>query len=54
MNDPRTTDAVRKLPPVLEALSNDMKTLKEDNKYMKEMLRAIKKSVVRKYGKGES
>lgn len=55
--DPRTKDAIRATPPLLEKLVAEIQQLKADQKasddYMKEQLRAIKKSVVRKYGAGE-
>ena len=53
MNDPRVTDAVRRTEAMVKVLSEEVRTLREDNKYMKELLRAIKKSVTRKYDKKE-
>lgn len=53
MNDPRITDSVRNTASLVSAISQEVAALREDNKYMKEMLRAIKKSVTRKYDKKE-
>lgn len=57
MNDPRITDAVRKIPELIKKI-DDLTLLttklREDNTYMKDLLRQIKKSVTRKYEKNES
>lgn len=53
MADPRIGDAIRRLPDVLTAQAEALAALREDNKYMKQMLREIKKTVTRKYGKGD-
>lgn len=54
MTDPRVTDAVRKIPELfklIEAMNLELTKVREDNAYMKEQLRAIKKTVTRKYDK---
>lgn len=51
MTDPRMTDAIRRLPDQLEAMNKDIRSLKESLDYIKDMLRQVKKSTVRKYGK---
>lgn len=54
MTDPRVTDAVRKIPELIkkiDELTLLTTKLREDNTYMKGLLRDIKKSVTRKYDK---
>lgn len=54
--DPQTRDAIRKIPELerkVDALGAEINKLIEDRVLIKEYLRAIKKSVVRKYGSGE-
>lgn len=52
---PREKDALRALPGLIQNQSEIILELREDNRIMKELLRSIKKSIVRKYGeaKGE-
>ena len=49
MTDPRLLDVARENNRILEAMKTDVRTLREDNKYLKEMIREIKRSVTRKY-----
>jgi len=51
----REGDAIRQLPELLRAQGIEIQELRADNRIMKELLRSIKKAVVRKYGevKGE-
>jgi pyrroline-5-carboxylate reductase len=53
MLDVRTKDALRAMPNTLAAIGESIRELKEDSKVIKGLLRDIKKSLVRKYGKGE-
>lgn len=52
----RENDAVRQLPKSVDALKARVAALeeliREDHKYMKELLRSIKKATVRKYKDG--
>ena len=54
MLDPRTKDAIRNTASDVEVIKISMETLRKDNKYMKQVLREIKNSVVRGYKKDES
>jgi len=51
----REGDAIRQLPELLRAQGIEIQELRADNRIIKELLRSIKKAVVRKYGevKGE-
>lgn len=53
MSDPRILDTIRENNRLLKAMAGEIQDLRADNKYMKEILRAIKKSVTRKYEKKE-
>lgn len=53
MMDVRVKDAIRKLPKLIEDQALEIKKIQESQAYMKEQLRAIKKSVTRKYKKSE-
>ncbi len=50
----RERDALRALPGKIDALNGEVQKLKEDNQVIKDLLRSIKKSVVRKYGEGDT
>lgn len=50
MTDPRVKDAIRNTEKLIIAQGERIEKLVEDMKLLKEMVRAIKKSVVRKYG----
>ena len=51
----REGDAIRQIPELIKAQGIEIQELRADNRIMKELLRSIKKAVVRKYGevKGE-
>lgn len=51
--DPRLKDAVRNVPNQIVAISHQLKQLQEDIDTLTTLVRAIKKSVVRKYGETE-
>lgn len=51
MNDPRLLDAVRRIETQVNLQAAEIKALREDSKYLKELLREVKKIVTRKYDK---
>lgn len=46
----RERDAIRQLPNQITALGMAIAELREDNKVIKDLLRSVKKTLVRKYG----
>jgi hypothetical protein len=54
MTDPRILDTLRRIETQVNLQAAEIKLLKEDSKYLKELLREVKKIVTRKYEKKET